>query len=91
MSVVIAWIEYGEWERKKGMKRNHILDLISFREEFDQTLCKAELSQIASHEDRAFKVYSSTVPSPRKKRHQSFTLLVIYVMTSLIIGLKQLK
>ena len=44
MSVVIAWIEYGEWERKKGMKRNHILDLISFREEFDQTLCKAELS-----------------------------------------------
>ena len=44
VSVVKAWIENRGWERKKGMKRNHILDLISFRKEFDQALCKAELS-----------------------------------------------
>ena len=44
MNVVIAWTEYREWEQKKGMKRNHILDLIQFPEEFDQALCKAELS-----------------------------------------------
>ena len=40
MSAVIAWIEYREWERIKRMKRNHILDLVLFREEFDQTYVK---------------------------------------------------
>ena len=67
MSVVIAWIEYGEWERKKGMKRNHILDLISFREEFDQTLCKAELSPNRVTWRPSFQSLLKYCPIPEKK------------------------
>ena len=44
MSVANVWIEYRERERKKGMKVNQILDLLSFREEVGQALCKAEVS-----------------------------------------------
>ena len=37
------------------------------------------------------KIYSSTLPSPKIKHHQPFNLLLIFVMTGLIIGVKQPK
>ena len=67
MSVAYVWIEYREREQKKGMKRNQILDLLSFREEVRQALCKAELSLNRVRGRRSFRSLLNYCPIPEKK------------------------
>ena len=74
MSVANAWIEYRERERKKGMKRNQILDpLLSFREEVGQGLCKAELSPIRVRGRPSFQGLLNHCPIPEKKNATSYS------------------
>ena len=44
MSVVNSWIEYRQRELKKEMSRKLVMDLLSFREELADSLCKSEVS-----------------------------------------------
>ena len=44
MSVVNSWIKYYERELKKGVSRKLVMDLLSFREELADSLCKSEVS-----------------------------------------------
>ena len=67
MSVANVWIEYREREQKKGMKRNQILDLLSFPEEVRQALCKAELSLNRVRGRRSFRSLLNYCPIPEKK------------------------
>ena len=43
-SVVNSWIEYHEMELKKGVSCKLVMDLLSFREELADSLCKSEVS-----------------------------------------------
>ena len=63
MSVANAWIEYREQERKKGMKRNQILDLLSFQEKVGQ----AELSPNRVRGRPSFQSLLNYCPIPEKK------------------------
>ena len=69
MSLANAWIEYDERrKRKKGMKRNQILDpLLSFREDVGHALCKAELSPICVSGRPSFQSLLNYCPIPEKK------------------------
>ena len=87
MNVANAWIEYCERERKKGMKLNQILDVLSFWEEIGQ----AELSLNTIRGRPSFQSLLNYCPIPEKKRHGPFVLFLIFVMADLIIGLKEPK
>ena len=67
MSVANTWIEYCKRERKNGMKRNQILDLLSFSEEVGLELRKAELSLNCVRGRPSFQSLLNYCPIPKKE------------------------
>ena len=67
LNVANAWIEYRERERKKRMKRIQILDLLSFRDEVAQILCKADQCPTRVRGRPSFQSLLYYCPIPEKK------------------------
>ena len=67
MSVVNSWMEYRERELKKGVSRKLAMDLLSFRPELADSLCKIELRTIRFRGRPSMRSLLNYTPIPRKK------------------------
>ena len=67
MSVVNSWIEYRERELKKGVSRKLVMDLLSFREELADSLCKSKVSPACFRGRLSMRSLLKYTPIPRKK------------------------
>ena len=76
MSVVNSWIEYRERELKKGVSHKLVMDLLSFREELADSLCKSEVSPARFRGRRSMRSLLNYTPIPRKKTPGSVLLTV---------------
>ena len=76
MSVVNSWIKYRERELKKGVSRKLVIDLLSFREELADSLCKSKLAQHVSEVDRVWEAYSNTLLFHGRKHQHLFHRLL---------------
>ena len=67
MSVVNSWIKYRERELKKGVSRKLIIDLLSFREELADSLCKSKVSPARFRGRPSMRSLLKYTPIPQKK------------------------
>ena len=67
MSVVNSWMEYRERELKKGVSRKLAMDLLRFRPEFADSLCKIELRATRFRGRPSMRSLLNYTPIPRKK------------------------
>ena len=67
MSLVNSWIEYRERELKKGVSHKLVMDLLSFREELADSLCKSEVSPARFRGRPSMRSLLNYTPIPRKK------------------------
>ena len=67
MSVVNSWIECRERELKKGVSCKLVMDLLSFREELADSLCKSEVSPTRFRSQPSMRSLLNYTPIPRKK------------------------
>ena len=74
MSVVNSWIEYRERELKKRVSRKLVMDLLSFREELTDSLCKSEVSPARFRGQPSMRSLLNYTPIPRKKTPASVLL-----------------
>ena len=67
MSAVNSWIEYRERELKKRVGGKLVMDLLSFREELADSLCKSEVSPARFRGRPSMRSLLNYTPIPRKK------------------------
>ena len=67
MSVVNSWIEYCKRELKKAVSRKLVMDLLGFREELADSLCKSEVSPARFKGRPSMRSLLNYTPIPRKK------------------------
>ena len=67
MSLVNSQIEYRERELKKGVSCKLVMDLLSFREELADSLCKSEVSPACFRGWPSMRSLLNYTPIPRKK------------------------
>ena len=67
MSMVNSSIEYRERELKKGVSRKMVMDLLSFREELADSLCKSEVSPAPFRGRPSMSSLLNYTPIPGKK------------------------
>ena len=67
MSVVNSWMEYRERELKKGVSRKLAMDLLSFRPELADSLCKIEVRATRFRGRPSMRSLLNYAPITRKK------------------------
>ena len=67
MAIVNSWLEYREREVLKHIRKKYILDLMAFREDIANTLCKAELDQTRPRGRPSLVSLLNYIPVPEKK------------------------
>ena len=67
MSVVNSWIEYCKRELKKAVSRKLVMDLLGFREELADSLCKSEVSPACFRGRPSMRSLLNYTPIPWKK------------------------